>query len=184
MPQDDEDGSHDDSQEVQEETNKLGSGDDSDSDFRLPNQIIRPSTTNNTDNTDNAKNTNNTNRSTQGAADNLASTNPDKSNSNDKQVFRSRFPGLELDSFENHLDEWTTVGLREAIAKQGATNSRPHSDIRALAKSIRLEYEKRMLMAALMGAIPEAVVWNIVYGILLETSPKTICISNHISMCS
>ncbi|KAH9817298.1 hypothetical protein DFH28DRAFT_890079 [Melampsora americana] len=77
-------------------------------------------------------------------------------------IFRSRFPGLEMESFENCLDDWTVVELRQTIAKQGATSSRASTEIRALVKSIRLEYEKRMLMAALMGGVPEAVVWKIV----------------------
>ncbi|EGF98563.1 uncharacterized protein MELLADRAFT_95558 [Melampsora larici-populina 98AG31] len=137
-----------DSQANQDESNKVGSADHSDREYELPPPITRHAT-------------NTTNRSNQGPAEHITSTDP-KSVTKDKQIFRSRFPGLELDTFEDHIDEWTTVGLREAIAKQGSTTSRPHSNIRALVKSIRLEYEKRMLMAALMGAIPEAVVWNIV----------------------
>ncbi|KAH9808172.1 hypothetical protein DFH28DRAFT_1088085 [Melampsora americana] len=77
-------------------------------------------------------------------------------------TFRSRFPGLELDNFEESLDDWTVVALRQTIAKQGSTLSRAAPEIDALVKTIRLQYEKRMLMAALMGGLPEAVVWAIV----------------------
>ncbi|EGG07683.1 uncharacterized protein MELLADRAFT_71666 [Melampsora larici-populina 98AG31] len=81
---------------------------------------------------------------------------------NPTPVFRSRFPGLEMDTFEESLDDWTVVALRQNIAKQGSTLSRPAPEIDALVKTIRLQYEKRMLMAALMGGLPEVVVWSIV----------------------
>ncbi|KAH9809137.1 hypothetical protein DFH28DRAFT_1134331 [Melampsora americana] len=77
-------------------------------------------------------------------------------------IFRSRFPGFEMDNFEDFLDDWTLVDLRQTIAKQASTANRAHPDIDALVKTIRLQYEKRMLMAALMGGVPEAVIWNIV----------------------
>ncbi|KAH9811113.1 hypothetical protein DFH28DRAFT_1085265 [Melampsora americana] len=81
---------------------------------------------------------------------------------NKSTVFRSRFPGFELDTFEDFLGDWTLVGLRQAIAKQGSTLNRASQEINALVKTIRIQYEKRMLMAALMGGVPEAVIWNIV----------------------
>ncbi|KAH9823184.1 hypothetical protein DFH28DRAFT_1018066 [Melampsora americana] len=90
---------------------------------------------------------------------------PRKGNVNDKQssgIFRSRYPGLEMDNFEESLGDWTLVGLRQTIARQASTANRAHPDIDALVKTIRLQYEKCMLMAALMGGVPEAVVWNIV----------------------
>ncbi|EGG10275.1 uncharacterized protein MELLADRAFT_94561 [Melampsora larici-populina 98AG31] len=82
--------------------------------------------------------------------------------SSQPSIFRSRFPGLEMETFEDHLDDWTLVELRQHIAKQGSKSSRPHQEIRTLVKSICLEYEKRMLMAALMGGVPEIVIWNLV----------------------
>lgn len=83
-------------------------------------------------------------------------------NSTEPTIFRSRFPGLEMETFENHLDNWTLTSLRQAITKQDLKNSKAPSEIKTLVKGIRLEYEKRMLMAALMGGVPEAVVWNLV----------------------
>lgn len=77
-------------------------------------------------------------------------------------IFRSRFPGLEIEDFEQKLNAWTLVGLCEAITNQASKNSRPPREIKALVKGIRLQYEKQMLMAALMGGLPEVVVWNIV----------------------
>lgn len=82
--------------------------------------------------------------------------------SNKKAIFRSRFPGLEIDTYEDCLDDWTVDELRQNIAKQASRSSKAPQDIKSLVKTIRLEYEKRMLMAALMGAVPEIVVWNIV----------------------
>ncbi|EGG04659.1 uncharacterized protein MELLADRAFT_88701 [Melampsora larici-populina 98AG31] len=90
---------------------------------------------------------------------------PQESNVNKKQsspIFRSRHPGLEMDTFEESLNDWTLVALRQDIAKQASKANRAHPDIDALVKTIRMQYEKRMLMAALMGGVPEAVVWKIV----------------------
>ncbi|EGG07268.1 uncharacterized protein MELLADRAFT_85890 [Melampsora larici-populina 98AG31] len=79
-----------------------------------------------------------------------------------KTIFRSQFPGFEMDNYEDFLDDWTVDELRENIAKQGSRSSKAPKDVKSLVKTIRLEYEKRMLMAALMGGVPEVVVWNIV----------------------
>ncbi|EGG09726.1 uncharacterized protein MELLADRAFT_95186 [Melampsora larici-populina 98AG31] len=76
-------------------------------------------------------------------------------------VFLSRFPGLELGDFEKQLDDWTLVSLRQAISKQASKRSKAPGEIQLLVR-IRLEYEKRMLMAALMGAVPKVVIWNLV----------------------
>ncbi|KAH9807711.1 hypothetical protein DFH28DRAFT_1138040 [Melampsora americana] len=109
------------------------------------------------------------------ASKRTANNNPDSQNQNENQpqesdvnkkqssaIFRSRYPGLEMDNFEESLEDWTLVGLRQTIAQQASTANRAHPDIDALVKTIRLQYEKCMLMAALMGGVPEAVVWNIV----------------------
>lgn len=79
-----------------------------------------------------------------------------------KNVFKSRFPGLELDNFESQVDKRTVVELRQDIAKQSSKASRASHEIQSLVKGIRLDYEKRMLMAALMGGVPEVVIWNLV----------------------
>ncbi|KAH9815288.1 hypothetical protein DFH28DRAFT_893311 [Melampsora americana] len=78
------------------------------------------------------------------------------------KTFISRFPDLDLETFHDHLDDWTLVALREANAKQAPKGTRASTEIRSLVKSIRLNYEKQMLMAALMGGLHEVVVWNLV----------------------
>lgn len=78
------------------------------------------------------------------------------------QPFVSRFPGLDLHDFEEHLGDWTLADLEDAIEKQGSRSTKAPSEIKATVKSIRLEYEKKMLMAALMGGVPEAVIWKLV----------------------
>ncbi|EGG00110.1 uncharacterized protein MELLADRAFT_93848 [Melampsora larici-populina 98AG31] len=89
-------------------------------------------------------------------------TNDKQQQLNQPKTFISRFPGLDLDTFHEHLDEWTLVRLREANAKQAPKGTRAPTEIRAVVKSIRLNYEKQMLMAALMGGLHEVVVWNLV----------------------
>lgn len=86
----------------------------------------------------------------------------EESNTLESQAFRSRFVGLDIDNFEDQREDWTLIGLRQAIAKQNARTSKAPPEIKLLVLSIRMEYEKRMLMAALMGGVPEIVVWNIV----------------------
>ncbi|EGG11803.1 uncharacterized protein MELLADRAFT_90762 [Melampsora larici-populina 98AG31] len=78
------------------------------------------------------------------------------------KAFRSRFPGLELDNFEEELPKWTLVSLREAIFHQQSRRSTAHKDIKDLVKIMRMEFEKRILMIALMAGVPEVVIWNLV----------------------
>jgi hypothetical protein len=78
------------------------------------------------------------------------------------KVFRSRFPGFELDTFEDVLDDWTLITLREAIVNQASRWNSVPKDIRNLVKIVRLEFEKRILMIALMAEVPEVVIWNLV----------------------
>ncbi|EGG01744.1 uncharacterized protein MELLADRAFT_91920 [Melampsora larici-populina 98AG31] len=86
----------------------------------------------------------------------------EESNRLESIAFRSRFPGFEIDKFEEKRKDWTLIALRQAIAKQNSKTSKAPQEIKSLVLSIRMEYEKRMLMAALMGGVPEIVVWNIV----------------------
>lgn len=67
-------------------------------------------------------------------------TNDDGPASTTPRVFQSRFPGLQLNDFEDHLEDWTVVTLRQAIAQQGSKKSKAPSEIRSLVLSIRLEY--------------------------------------------
>ncbi|EGG11201.1 uncharacterized protein MELLADRAFT_70891 [Melampsora larici-populina 98AG31] len=93
------------------------------------------------------------------------SINPSGSNNNNPKVkgpFRSRFPQLELDMFEDELPKWTLVGLREAIVHQDSRRSKAPKEIKDLVKIMRFEFEKRILMIALMAGVPEVVIWNLV----------------------
>ncbi|KAH9819433.1 hypothetical protein DFH28DRAFT_1145117 [Melampsora americana] len=76
-------------------------------------------------------------------------------------VFRSQFPQLELDTFEEHLDKWTITSLKDSIVKQGSQRSTAHKDIKDLVKIIRMNFEKCILMVALMAGVPEVVIWNL-----------------------
>lgn len=84
--------------------------------------------------------------------------NPKKSST----IFQSRFPGLELDTFEDELDNWTLIELQEAILSQGSRRSTAPKDIKKIVQVVRLEFEKRILMIALMAGVPEIVIWNLV----------------------
>lgn len=77
-------------------------------------------------------------------------------------TFVSRFPGLDIDDFESHVDDWTVAGLQGEIEKQDSRSTKAHSEIKALVKRLRLDYEKKILMACLMGNVPEAVLWKLV----------------------
>ncbi|KAH9809124.1 hypothetical protein DFH28DRAFT_934632 [Melampsora americana] len=44
-------------------------------------------------------------------------------------IFCSRFPGLELNTFEDHLPEWTLVALREANSKQAPKTTKASQEI-------------------------------------------------------
>ncbi|EGG04912.1 uncharacterized protein MELLADRAFT_88330 [Melampsora larici-populina 98AG31] len=77
-------------------------------------------------------------------------------------IFQSRFPGLELDSFEQELDSWTIVQLQESIIQQDSRRSTAPKEIKNLVKLVRMEFEKRILMIALMAGVPEIVIWNLV----------------------
>ncbi|EGG06870.1 uncharacterized protein MELLADRAFT_86305 [Melampsora larici-populina 98AG31] len=77
-------------------------------------------------------------------------------------IFQSRFPDLELDTFEQQLDSWTIVKLQEAILQQDSRRSTAPKEIKDLVKVVRMEFEKRILMIALMAGVPEIVIWNLV----------------------
>ncbi|KAH9815917.1 hypothetical protein DFH28DRAFT_1082160 [Melampsora americana] len=71
------------------------------------------------------------------------------------QIFCSRFPQLEIDTFENDLGKYSLVLLRDAIAKQNSRRTKAHKDIKDLVKIVQMEFEKRILMIALMAGVPE-----------------------------
>ncbi|KAH9808488.1 hypothetical protein DFH28DRAFT_1069466 [Melampsora americana] len=77
-------------------------------------------------------------------------------------VFQSRFPGSELDTFKNKLENWSLIKLQDAIRHQDSRRSNVPRDIKDLVKIVRMEFEKRILMIALMAAVPEVVIWNMV----------------------
>lgn len=77
-------------------------------------------------------------------------------------IFQSRFPGLDLDTFEDELDNWTLIKLQEAILSQGSRRSTAPKEIQNLVQVVRLEFEKRILIIALMAGVPEVVIWNLV----------------------
>ncbi|EGG09702.1 uncharacterized protein MELLADRAFT_95144 [Melampsora larici-populina 98AG31] len=85
-------------------------------------------------------------------------TNAKKSN----RVFQSQFPGLEFDTFEQELDNWSLVKLQEALQKQESRRTKVHKEVRDLVEIMRMEFEKRMLMIALMAGVPEVVIWKLV----------------------
>lgn len=78
------------------------------------------------------------------------------------KTFRSRFPGLEIETFEDELPNHTLIGLREAIKKQDSRRSKAHQDVKDLVKIVRMQFEKRILMISLMAGVPEVVIWNLV----------------------
>ncbi|EGG01336.1 uncharacterized protein MELLADRAFT_92582 [Melampsora larici-populina 98AG31] len=78
------------------------------------------------------------------------------------RVFQSRFPGLEFDTFEQELDNWSLVKLQEALQKQESRRTKVHKEVRDLVEIMRMEFEKRMLMIALMAGVPEVVIWKLV----------------------
>ncbi|KAH9822319.1 hypothetical protein DFH28DRAFT_882150 [Melampsora americana] len=90
-----------------------------------------------------------------------SSTNQDK-----PHKFVSSFPSLSFENMEQELDKWTLVDLRNALTQEKKNRSRhknqAHPEIDNLVKLIRLDYEKRMLMAALIGGISETMVWSLV----------------------
>ncbi|EGG05196.1 uncharacterized protein MELLADRAFT_88277 [Melampsora larici-populina 98AG31] len=90
-----------------------------------------------------------------------------------QSAFTSCFPSLTPLTYEQQLENWTIADLRQAIADQKKNKShnrtRAHQDIQNLIKIIRIGYEKRMLMAALMGGVSEAVIWD-----LVNVAPKTV----------
>ncbi|KAH9807648.1 hypothetical protein DFH28DRAFT_914025 [Melampsora americana] len=105
---------------------------------------------------------------------------------NDQQKtkqFISSFPSLAIDNMEQELDKWTVVDLRKALAEQKKKSSRHKnqvpSEIEDLVELIRLDHEKRMLMAALIGGISEAVVWSLVN--VGPTSGKSSCWTRFLS---
>lgn len=88
------------------------------------------------------------------------STKQDKSKQS--TVFQSRFVGLDINTFEQQLDNWTLVSLQEAIVSQDSRRSTAHKDIKDLVQVVQMEFEKRILMIALMAGVPEVVIWNLV----------------------
>ncbi|KAH9814914.1 hypothetical protein DFH28DRAFT_894025 [Melampsora americana] len=78
------------------------------------------------------------------------------------KTFCSRFPGLEIETFEDELPNYTLIGLREAIKKQDSRRSKAHQDVKDLVKIVRMQFEKRILMISLMAGVPKVVIWNLV----------------------
>ncbi|KAH9809613.1 hypothetical protein DFH28DRAFT_904323 [Melampsora americana] len=80
--------------------------------------------------------------------------------------FTSNYPGLTIDNLEAELSKWTLVELRTALMEQKIQKSRHKnqtpSEIKTLVELIRRDYEKRMLMAALIGGISETMIWELV----------------------
>ncbi|KAH9810647.1 hypothetical protein DFH28DRAFT_902725 [Melampsora americana] len=80
--------------------------------------------------------------------------------------FNSRFPALDIENMEQELNKWTLVDLRKALAEEKKNRSRHKNqapaEIEDLVQLIRLDYEKRMLMAALIGGISGTMVWSLV----------------------
>ncbi|KAH9807109.1 hypothetical protein DFH28DRAFT_1140347 [Melampsora americana] len=106
---------------------------------------------------------------------------------NDQQKtkqFISSFPSLAIDNMEQELDKWTVVNLQKALAEQKKRYSRHKnqvpSEIEDLVELIRLDHKKRMLMAALIGGISEAVVWSLVN--VGPTSGKSSCWTRFLSL--
>ncbi|KAH9813415.1 hypothetical protein DFH28DRAFT_1096485 [Melampsora americana] len=83
-----------------------------------------------------------------------------------KGDFVSKYPSLTPENFERQLDKWTIADLRQEIIKQKSpfshNRTRAPQEIRDLTSLIRIGYEKRILMAALMGGVPETVIWDLV----------------------
>lgn len=82
-------------------------------------------------------------------------------------TFISSFPALNLENYESQLDQWTIVELWKALVDQKTKRTKHKTqsptEIKNLVEVIRIGYEKRMLMAALMGGISETMVWSLVY---------------------
>ncbi|KAH9823492.1 hypothetical protein DFH28DRAFT_1173069 [Melampsora americana] len=82
------------------------------------------------------------------------------------EEFISCFPSLTPENYEEQVSNWTLVELRKALVDQKNKKSRHKNqsppDIQKLVQIIRMGYEKRMLMAALMGGISEYMIWSLV----------------------
>ncbi|KAH9813487.1 hypothetical protein DFH28DRAFT_896471 [Melampsora americana] len=76
-------------------------------------------------------------------------------------IFQSRFSPLDLETFEDKLDEWTLIGLQDAVNKQDSRRTKAPKEIKDLVKILRMEFEKRILMVALMAGVPQVVIWNL-----------------------
>ncbi|EGG13215.1 uncharacterized protein MELLADRAFT_86738 [Melampsora larici-populina 98AG31] len=87
---------------------------------------------------------------------------PSTTQTGSNQVFQSRFPGLEFDTFEQDLDKWTITKLQEALLGQGSRRTKVNKEVQNLVEVMRIEFEKRMLMIALMAGVPEVVIWKLV----------------------
>ncbi|KAH9809041.1 hypothetical protein DFH28DRAFT_1086994 [Melampsora americana] len=94
--------------------------------------------------------------------DDSAQPGPTQEKAKKSTIFQSRFPGLELDTFEQQLDSWTVIKLQESIAQQNSRRSKAPKEIKDLIKIVRMEFEKRILSIALMAGVPEVVIWNLV----------------------
>ncbi|EGG06548.1 uncharacterized protein MELLADRAFT_86363 [Melampsora larici-populina 98AG31] len=95
-------------------------------------------------------------------------------NPNDDEThpeFTSNFPELTFDNVEEQLDKWTLVELRNALKDQKKRTLRHKnqapSEIKTFVELVRRDYEKRMLMAALIGGISETMIWS-----LVDAGPK------------
>lgn len=87
---------------------------------------------------------------------------PTQSKAKKSTIFQSRFPGLELDTYEQQLDLWTVIKLQESLVQQNSRRSKAPKEIKDLVKIVWMEFEKRILMIALMAGVPEIVIWNLV----------------------
>ncbi|EGF97326.1 uncharacterized protein MELLADRAFT_85864 [Melampsora larici-populina 98AG31] len=97
--------------------------------------------------------------------------------------FTSSFPSLNIDNMEQELDKWTVVDLRKELAERKKNASRHKNqvptEINNLVQLIRLDHEKRMLMAALIGGISETMVWELTN--VGPTSGKSSCWTRFLS---
>ncbi|EGG09941.1 uncharacterized protein MELLADRAFT_95233 [Melampsora larici-populina 98AG31] len=80
--------------------------------------------------------------------------------------FVTCFPGLTPENFEQQVDKWTVADLRQRLVeqqqKQAHNRTRAPQDITDLTEIVCIGFEKRMLMVALMGGLPETVIWDLV----------------------
>ncbi|EGF97714.1 uncharacterized protein MELLADRAFT_84516 [Melampsora larici-populina 98AG31] len=114
------------------------------------------------------------------------SRNPALNDTENQPEFTSNFSALNFDNVEEQLEKWTLVELRNALSNQKKQTSRHKNqaprEVKTFVELIRRDYEKRMLMAALIGGISKTMIWSLVDAGLKKKKKKN-CYARFLSFC-